>query len=180
MLALGVKLVGTCGSFFFFFCEDHCWFFVIINQCKKQSLGFGKLYVCVCIYIYVASLGMCFIVIYQKLRYNTLQVVIWKLWYYSLYGTIFFQTRLYGSLFITTTDYVQVDFFQYRLYGCCYCGMIVMVCASNFMEYYFSKPDYMKFYLLLLQIVSKQIFPIQCMKVVIVEWLLWYAQVINN
>ena len=82
------------------------------------------------IYIYVAGFGMCFFVIYQKLRYNTLQVVIWKLWYYSLYGTIFVQTRLYESLFIATTDCVKVDF-------------------SN----------------------------IDCMEVVIVEWLLGYAQV---
>ena len=127
MPALGVKLVGTCGPF----CEDHCWLFVIINQCKKQSPCFEQLYVCVCVYIYVASLRMCFFVIYQKLRYNTLQIVIWKLWYYSLYRTIFVQTRLYESLFIATTDCVQVDF-------------------SN----------------------------IDCMEAVIVEWLLWYAQVI--
>ena len=58
-----------------------------------------------------------------------LEVIIWKLWYYSFYGTIVVQTRLYGSLFIAITDYVQVD-------------------ISN----------------------------IDCMKVVIVEWLLWYAQ----
>ena len=46
-------------------------------------------------------------------------------------------------------------FFQYRLYGSCYCGMVVMVCTGNCMEHYLSKPDYMKVYLLLLQIVSK-------------------------
>ena len=61
-----------------------------------------------------------------KVQY--ISVVIWKLWYYSLYGTIFVQTRLYGSLFIATTDYIKVDF-------------------SN----------------------------IDCMEVVIVECLLWYA-----
>ena len=47
-----------------------------------------------------------------------------------MHGTIFVQIRLYESLFIATTDYVQVDF-------------------SN----------------------------IDCMEVVIVKWLLWYAQV---
>ena len=63
-------------------------------------------YIYVYIYIYVASLGMCFFVI--KVQYTL--VVIWKLWYYSLYGTIFVQIRLYESLFITTTNCVQVDF----------------------------------------------------------------------
>ena len=82
--------------------------------------------VCVCVYIYVAGLGMCFFVI----NVQCTPVVIWKLWYYGLYGTIFVQTRLYESLFIATTNCVQVDF-------------------SN----------------------------IDCMEVVIVEWLLWYAQV---
>ena len=228
-----MKLVGSNASIeskasgnmqtFLFFCEDHYWLFVIINQCKKQSPCFEQLYVCVCVYIYVASLRMCFFVIYQKLRYNTLQIVIWKLWYYSLYRTIFVQTRLYESLFIATTDCVQVNFsnidcmeavivewllwyaqviiwniicpnqiiqkfiycyyklcssrfFQYRLYGSCYCGMVFIVCIGNCMEHYLPKPNYMEVYLLLLQIVSKYIFPIQCMEVFIVEWLLWYAQ----
>ena len=140
-----MKLVGTHASIgskvsgnmwaFLFFCEDHCWLFVIINQCKNNHLVLSNyMYVYICIYIYiyiyVAGLGMCFFVIYQKFRYNTLQVVIWKLWYYNLYGIIFVQTRLYGSLFIATTDCVKVDF-------------------SN----------------------------IDCMEVVIMEWLLWYAQV---
>ena len=124
---LGSKASGKMWAFLFF-CEDHYWLFVIINQCKKQSPYFEQLYVCVyvCIYIYVASLGMCFFVI--KVQYTL--VVIWKLWYYSLYGTIFVQIRLYESLFIATTDCVQIDF-------------------SN----------------------------IDCMEVVIVEWLLQYAQV---
>ena len=52
-------------------------------------------------------------------------------------------------------------FFQYKVYGSCYCEMIVMVYASNYMKHYLSKPDYMEVYLLLLQIVSKQIFSIQ-------------------
>ena len=66
------------------------------------------MYICVCIYIYiyVASLGMWFFVI--KVQY--ISVVIWKLWYYSLYGTIFVQIRLYESLFIATINCVQVDF----------------------------------------------------------------------
>ena len=127
--SIGSKASGNMQAFMFF-CEDHCWLFVIINQCQKQLPCLKQLYVCVCIYIYVAGFGMCFFVIYQKLRYNTFQVVIWKLWYYSLYETIFVQTRLCGSLFIVTTDCVQVDF-------------------SN----------------------------IDCMEVVIVEWLLGYAQV---
>ena len=88
-----------------------------------------RVYKYIYIYIYVAGLRMCFFVI--KVQYTP--IVIWKLWYYSLYGTIFVQTRLYESLFIATTDCVQVDF-------------------SN----------------------------IDCMEVVIVEWLLWYAQVIDN
>ena len=37
--------------------------------------------VCMCVYIYVASIGMCFFVI--KVQYTP--IVIWKLWYYSLY-----------------------------------------------------------------------------------------------
>ena len=55
-------------------------------------------YICVCvyIYIYVVGLGMCFFVI--KVQYTP--VVIWKLWYYSLYGTIFVQTRLYESFLL--------------------------------------------------------------------------------
>ena len=57
------------------------------------------------IYIYVASLGMWFFVI--KVQY--IPVVIWKLWYYSLYGTIFVQIRLYESLFIASTNCVQID-----------------------------------------------------------------------
>ena len=70
------------------------------------------MYVCMCIcvymcvYIYVVGLRMCFFVI--KVQYTP--VVIWKLWYYSLYETIFVQIRLYESLFIATTDCVQVDF----------------------------------------------------------------------
>ena len=66
------------------------------------------IYVCVCIYIYiyVAGLGMCFFVI--KVQYTP--VVKWKLWYYSLYETIFVQIRLYESLFIATIDCIQVDF----------------------------------------------------------------------
>ena len=65
-------------------------------------------YICVCvyIYIYVAGLGICFFVI--NVQYTL--VVIWKLWYYSLYGTIFVQIRLYESLFIATINCVQVDF----------------------------------------------------------------------
>ena len=65
-------------------------------------------YICVCvyIYIYIIGLGMCFFVI--KVQYTP--VVIWKLWYYSLYGIIFVQIRLYESLFIATTNCVQVDF----------------------------------------------------------------------
>ena len=59
-----------------------------------------------------------------------LEVVIWKLWYYSLYGTIVVQTRLYGSLFIATTDYVQVDFSNI-VYGSCYCGIVAIVCISH-------------------------------------------------
>ena len=70
---------------------------------------------------------MCFFVI--KVQYTP--VVIWKMWYYNLYGTIFVHIRLYESLFITTADCVQVDF-------------------SN----------------------------MDCMEVVIMKWLLWYAQVI--
>ena len=163
------KASGNMWAFLFFY-ESHCWLFVIINQCKKQSPCFEQFYVCVymCIYIYVIGLGMCFFVIYQKLSYNTLQVVIWKLWYYSLYGTIFVQTRLDGSLFIATTDCVQVDFSNI-VYGSCYCGMVVMVCTGNCMEHYLSKLDYMEVYLLLLQIVSKQIFPIQ----IVWKLLLW-------
>ena len=125
---LGSKASGNMWAFLVF-CEDHCWLFVIINQCKKQSPCFEQLYacvymcMCVCvyiyiyIYIYVVGLGMCFFVI--KVQYTP--VVIWKLWYYSLYGTIFVQTRLYES------------------------------------------------FLLLLQIVSKQIFPIQ----IVWKLLLW-------
>ena len=64
------------------------------------------MYICVYIYIYVAGLGMCFFVI--EVYYTP--VVIWKLWYYSLYGTIFVQIRLYESLFIATIDCIQVDF----------------------------------------------------------------------
>ena len=67
-------------------------------------------YICVCvyiyIYIYVAGLGMCFFVI--KVQYTP--VVIWKMWYYNLYGTIFVHIRLYESLFIATTNCVQVYF----------------------------------------------------------------------
>ena len=44
------------------------------------------------------------------------------------------------------------------------------------MEQYLSELDYKKVYLLLLQIVSKYIFLIECIEVFIVEWLLWYAQ----
>ena len=89
-------------------------------------------YICVCVYIYiyiyvcVAGLRMCFFVI--KVQYTPVDIQ--KLWYYSLYGTIFVQTRLYESLFIDTTDCIKVDFSS-----------------------------------------------IYCMEVVIVEWLLWYAQV---
>ena len=84
------------------------------------------IYVYIYIYIYICSWpwNVLFVI---KVQYTP--VVIWKLWYYSLYGPIFVQTRLYESLFITTIDCVQVDF-------------------SN----------------------------IDCMEVVIVEWLLWYAQ----
>ena len=64
------------------------------------------IYMYIYIYIYVASLGMCFFVI--KVQYTL--VVIWKLWYYSLYGTIFVQIRLYESLFVATTNCVQVEF----------------------------------------------------------------------
>ena len=63
-------------------------------------------HICVYIYRYIVGLGMCFFVI--KVQYTS--VVIWKLWYYSLYGTIFVQIRLYESLFIATTDCVQVNF----------------------------------------------------------------------
>ena len=73
----------------------------------------------------------------------------------SLYGTLFFQTRLYGSLFIATTDLCLSRFFQYRVYKSCYCGMIVMVCAGNYMKHYVSKLYYMEVYLWLLQNVSK-------------------------
>ena len=74
----------------------------------EQSPYFEQLYVCVYIYIYiyVTGLVMCFFII--KVQYTP--VVIWKLWYYNLYGTIFVQIRLYESLFIATTDCVQVDF----------------------------------------------------------------------
>ena len=66
--------------------------------------------------------------------------------------------KLYGSLFITTTDCVQV-YFSNIVYGSFYCGMVVMVYAGNCMKHYLSK-HYMEVYLLLLQIVSKYIFPI--------------------
>ena len=52
------------------------------------------------------------------------------MWYYSLYGTIFVQTRLYESLFIATTNCVQV-YFSNIVYGSCYCGMVVMVCTAK-------------------------------------------------
>ena len=55
----------------------------------------------------------------------------------------------------------QSRFFQYRVYGSCYCEMVVMVWAGNCMEHYLSKSNYMEVYLLLLQIVSKYIFSIQ-------------------
>ena len=155
----------------FVFCEDHYWLFVIINQCKKQSPCFEQLYVCVymCIYIYVyiyvASLGMCFFVIkvqYTPGRYMEV-VVLQFVWNNScpnqiIWKFIYCYYRLCPS-----------RFFQYRLYGSCYYGMVVMVCASNCMEHYLSKPDYMEVYLLLLQIVSKQIFPIQ----IVWKLLLW-------
>ena len=60
-----MKLVGTHASIrskvsgniwaFLFFCENHCWLLVIINQCKKQSPYFEQLYVCVYMYIYICS-----------------------------------------------------------------------------------------------------------------------------
>ena len=107
----------TCGPVASVFCEDYYWIFVIINQCKKQSPCFEQLYVCmyIYIYIYVTNLGMYFFVIYQKLRYNTLQVVImvrnfvvlygncgiiWKLWYYGMEVVVFIQFSLYGTLFV--------------------------------------------------------------------------------
>ena len=61
----------------------------------------------------------------------------------------------------------------------CYMEVVILqfvwnnICPS--MEWY-AQPNYMKVYLLLLQIVSKYIFLIECMEVFIVEWLLWYVQ----
>ena len=47
-----------------------------------------------------------------------------------MYGTIFVQTRLYESLFIATTNCVQV-YFSNIIYGSFYCGMVVMVCTAK-------------------------------------------------
>ena len=68
---------------------------------------------------------------YEILWYYGMEVVVFI--QFSLYGTLFGQTRLYGSLFVVATDCIEVDF-------------------SN----------------------------TECMEVVFVEWLLWYAQVIDN
>ena len=73
-----------------------------------------------------------------------------------MYGTIFVQTRLYESLFIATTDCVQVDFSNI-VYESFYYGMIVMVCTAklygslfiattNCVQVYFSNIVYGSFY----------------------------------
>ena len=128
MPALGVKVgvVKHVGLQLVFFVKTTVGFLQLSISVKNNHLvlsNYMYVYICVCvcvyiyIYIYVVGLGMCFFVI--KVQYTP--VVIWKLWYYSLYGTIFVQTRLYES------------------------------------------------FLLLLQIVSKQIFPIQ----IVWKLLLW-------
>ena len=183
MLALGVKLVGTMWAFLFF-CEDHCWLFVIINQCKNNHLVLSNyMYVYICIYIYIYICSWPWNVLFCNLL--EVQVQYTPSCYMEVVVLQFVWNNICPNQIIWKFIYCyyrlcQNRFFQYRLYGSCYYGMVVMVCAGNCMEHYLSTLDYMEFYLLLLQIVSKQIFPIQCMEVVIVEWLLWYAQVIDN
>ena len=73
-----------------------------------------------------------------------------------MYGTIFVQTRLYESLFIATTDCVQV-YFSNIVYGSFYCGMVVMVYTAKLygslfitttdcVQVYFSNIVYGSFY----------------------------------
>ena len=177
------KASGNMWAYSQFFCEDHCWLFVIINQCKKQSPCFEQFYVCVymCIYIYICNWpwNVLFCNLLEvKLQYTPscyMEVVVLQFVWNNICPNQIIWKFIYCYYRLCPSR-----FFQYRLYGSCYCGMVVMVCADNCMEHYLSKPDYIEFYLLLLQIVSKQIFLIQCIEVVIVEWLLWYAQVIDN
>ena len=45
--------------------------------------------------------------------------------------------KLYGSLFIATTNYVQV-YFSNTVYESFYCGMVVMVCTAKLIiDHYF-------------------------------------------
>ena len=107
--------------------------------------------------------------------------IIWKLWYYlevvvlwyGSYGIYSIQlvwniicpkqfvwniiclNQIIWKFFYCCYRLFPSRFFQYKVYGSCYCEMIVMVYAGNYMKHYLSKPDYMEVYLLLLQIVSK-------------------------
>ena len=124
-VSIGSKVSGNMWVFFFFFCEDHCWFFVIINQCKKQSLCFEKLYVCVCIYICSQSWNVLFCNLLEvKVQYTpscymevvVLQFVwnnifpnqiIWKFiyYYYRLCPSRFFSIQIVWTLLLWNDCY---------------------------------------------------------------------------
>ena len=47
-VSIGSKVSGNMWAFLFF-CEDHCWLFVIINQCKNNYLVLSNyMYVYIC------------------------------------------------------------------------------------------------------------------------------------
>ena len=127
-VSIGSKVSGNMWVFFFFFffCEDHCWFFVIINQCKKQSLCFGKLYVCVCIYICSQSWNVFFCNLLEvKVQYTPscyMEVVVLQFVWNNICPNQIIKKFIYCYYRLC-----QSRFFQYRLYGSCYCGMVIMV-----------------------------------------------------
>ena len=98
--------------------------------------------------------------------------IIWKLWYLfnlvcmehicpkQFVWNIICPNQIIWKFYYCCYRLCPSRFFQYRVYGSCYCEMVVMVCAGICMEHYLSKPNYMEVYLLLPQIV---------------EWLLWYV-----
>ena len=116
---------------------------------------------CVCVYIYSWPWNVLFCNLLEvKVQYILgcyyglkFCGIIWKLWYYGMELVVFIQFRLYGTLFVQNSLYGTL-FVQTRLYGSLY------IAATDCVQVDFSNTE--------------------CMKVVTVEWLLWYAQVIDN
>ena len=74
--------------------------------------------------------------------------IIWQLWYYGMEVVVLIQLSLYGTLFFQNSLYGTL-FVQTRSFGSLF--IVVTDC------------------------VQVDFFNTECMEVVIVEWLLWYA-----